>query len=434
MSIYSALQTGVSGLFANATSVARISENIANANTNGYKRSFAQMVTSTASNVGHLAPSGVQAVVGSDIETSGALSLSGSQTDLAVNGEGFFIVSKNPNDPVQTNYMLTRAGAFAPDKDGNLVNAAGYYLAGYRYADDGTLGAVDRNSVTQLQTINTASIDQQAAPTTRMSLAGNLPAQETGQAEPGAPFISSGTFHSALGVADRLQFQWQPGAQDNTWTATVRASDGTEYGSVDVAFTDTGPGTGTPAAYGNVQNLAAAPAAFAFDPATGTATLTVDNGTTPQQIEIAFGAPGETGGLTQFSGDFTPQEITADGSSPGSLLRTEMDERGNMYGVFDNGQRRALFQIPLGLVTNPDGLVRADGNAYRLSRESGDLTINEARTGATGSIEQNMLEASNVEIAQELTDLIRTQRAYSSNAKIITTMDEMLDETTRLKR
>ena len=116
------------------------------------------------------------------------------------------------------------------------------------------------------------------------------------------------------------------------------------------------------------------------------------------------------------------------------LVRTEIDERGDVYGVFNNGSRKPLYNIPLAEVANPDGLLAADGNAYALSRSSGKFSLNQAGQGSAGTLTAGALESSNVEVAQELTDLIRTQRAYSSNAKIVTTVDEMLQETTNLKR
>ena len=128
MSISSALQTGVSGLRANSKAVGSISENIANSNTVGYRRGFAQMVTTTASGGSAEGVLSVEAVKQVDIATAGGLISTNSPTDLAIGGNGFFAVSLNPNDKVQTNYMLTRAGSFLPDEQGNLKNAAGYFL------------------------------------------------------------------------------------------------------------------------------------------------------------------------------------------------------------------------------------------------------------------------------------------------------------------
>lgn len=432
MGIATAMNTGVAGLKANSDKTGAISENIANANTVGYKRSFADMVTTRAG--GESAAAGVEAVRRNEISRGGTPIATNSVTDLSISGDGFFVVSKNPNDPLESNYMLTRAGSFKPDADGNLRNAAGYYLAGYPYQDDGTIGVVDPNGFGGLRTVNTGDADLQAQQTTEVSVSGNLPAQETGLATPGSPFIASKSVFNPLGGSERVQLSWQPGTAANEWTLTMSDGNGTDYGSVDVAFNDSGPNAGSPQTWSGVVNLATAPANFAFDTTTGVAELTLDNGATPQVIDISLGAPDSLDGITQFNGDFTPQKFDIDGASVAGLSRTEIDENGDVIGVFENGIRRSLFQVPVGMVTNPDGLIREDGNAFRVSRESGDFAIQQAGSGDAGDIESNSLEGSNVDIATELTDLIATQRAYSSNATIVRTADEMLAETTQLKR
>ncbi|MGC9370103.1 MAG: flagellar hook protein FlgE [Paracoccaceae bacterium] len=434
MSISNAMQTGVSGLQANSTKVGRISDNIANANTDGYRRTFAQMVTSTSSTATGIAPLGVRAVEGADIAKEGSLRPTSSATDLGISGSGFFVVSKNPNDPLQANYTLTRAGAFLPDKDGNLRNAAGLYLAGFPYDSSGSLGAVNRSGFGDLETVNVGSFTLPGEATTTMSVTGNLPAQETGLATPGSPFISTAQYFTPLGAAEQIQFSWQPSANANQWDLEISDLNGTTYGTVTVDFNDSGALAGTPQAYSNITNTAPAPAGFAFNAATGVATLTINNGAVPQVIDLTIGAPGSFEGITQFAGDYSPPDFEKDGFETGTLLRAEIDERGDVYGIFDNGNRKLLYNIPLAEVTNPNGLLSQDGNAYALARDSGTMQLNTASTGLTGKIVSQSLESSNVEVAQELTDLIQTQRAYSSNAKIITTVDEMLDETMRLKR
>ncbi|WP_341213731.1 flagellar hook-basal body complex protein [uncultured Limimaricola sp.] len=435
MSISYAMQTGVSGLRANSTAVGRISENIANANTDGYRRSFVQMVTtSTLSDSAGISPSGVRAAQGADVKTGGAVRATGNSTDLAIGGSGFFVVSKEPNETDESAFMLTRAGSFLPDENGDLRNAAGYYLTGFPYDQTRSLGVIDRNQFGDLKTVNLGSLSQTGSPTEQMTVSGNIPAQQTGLAEAGEPFLSSAEYYSPLGEAERLQFSWQPTTTPSQWTLRMSGSDGASYGNITVDFHDSGPLAGAPLAYSAATSTATAPAAFAFDPATGTATLTVDNGTEPQVIEVQLGAPDEHTGMTQFAGDYSALKIGADGAESGVLVRTEIDEKGDVYGVFNNGSRKPLYNIPLAEVANPDGLLAGDGNAYALSRSSGKFSLNQASAGSAGSLTAGALESSNVEIAQELTDLISTQRAYSSNAKIVTTVDEMLDETMRLKR
>jgi flagellar hook protein FlgE len=209
--------------------------------------------------------------------------------------------------------------------------------------------------------------------------------------------------------------------------------DSNPLGSFDVTFSDSGTTAGAPSAYSNVVSTATAPAAFSMDTTTGVVQLTLNNGSTPQTLDLSFGALGEFTGITQFSGDFS-QSYDRDGSSLGALVRTEFDDAGTIYGVFDNGNRRPLYEVPLGVVDNPNGLGERAGNAYQTSVNSGSFQALTATGGRVGVINARALESSNVDIAQEMTDLIRYQRAFSTNASVVTTVDEMMEETTRLKR
>lgn len=433
MSISSALQTGVSGLQANSKAVGSISENIANANTVGYRRGFAHMVTTTASGGNGEGVLSVSAVDELDISTSGGLISTTSSTDLAIGGSGFFAVSLNPNETVQTNYMLTRAGSFLPDENGDLVNAAGYYLAGFPYGLDGTIGSVDRSSFDQMETVNVGNFDISAGVTSTISAFGNLPSQDTGLVTPGAPFTTSSELFTPLGDSERISFSWAPSATANTWDLSIEDQNGDPLGSVTVAFNDSGTSAGSPLSYTGITSTATAPAAFAFDAATGVATITLNNGTTPQTLELELGEPGSFDGITQFAGDFS-LSFDRDGSSVGELVRSEITDDGTLYGIFDNGMRRALYEIPVAVVANPNGLIEVKGNAYTLSRETGSFSALVANSSTVGSINAGALEAANVDIAQEMTDLIKAQRAFSTNAKIITTVDELMEETTQLKR
>ncbi|MBM2575682.1 flagellar hook-basal body complex protein [Jannaschia sp. Os4] len=436
MSISNAMQASVSGLRANAAAAGNVSSNIANANTDGYRRTFSQFVTSTVSVSGfaQVPPGGVRAVQTADVDVDGQLRATQRATDLGISGPGFFVVSENPDDPDLSGYQLTRAGSFRVDSDGNLRNAAGLYLAGFRHDGGKGLGVVDRNGFGDLATVNIGSQSTPGSPTATVGLAGNLPSQDTGHAVPGDPYLTTASIFDPLGATHRLNFSWQPGTAANEWTLSFGDEAGVAYGSVDVAFHDSGPMAGTPMTYSNVVSTAPAPASFAFDGTTGEATLGIDNGAAPQTLAVTLGAPGTLDGITQFAGSYTPLSVEADGTSSGALSRTEFGDDGTLYGVFDNGLRRALYEVPLATVPNANGLRPADGNAYFLSRSSGDVTLSTAGTGAAGSITSGALEGSTVELAEELTRLIQIQRAYSSNAKIVTTVDEMLDETVRIKR
>jgi flagellar hook protein FlgE len=422
MSITSALQIGVSGLQANSNRVENISSNIANASTVGYRRTFSEFVTQNTGS----SQAGVLTEVRASISTNGNLQNTGRAADLAVEGAGFFVVSRTPNDPVESNYYLTRAGSFTPDQDGNLRNTAGYYLSGFPVDETGATGAVSGGDYGDLSTVNVSSYQMEGSPSSQITMSGNVPAQETGLATPGDPFASSVRYVNQLGGAEELTLSWQPGSTGSEWTVSITDADGTSYGSATVAFNDSGPNAGSPASYVS--------GGLPIDPATGVISLTINNGTTPQALDISLGAPGSFDGMTQFAGDYTPPSYTGDGTETGSLVRAEMSDTGVLYGVFSNGERRAIFEVPLANVTNPDQLRSVAGNAYIATRDSGAVSMSSALTNGVGAVVSGVLEGSNVDIAQELTDLIQTQRAYASSAKIITTSDEMLDETLRIKR
>ncbi|MFC4669502.1 flagellar hook protein FlgE [Seohaeicola nanhaiensis] len=436
MSISSAMQTGVAGLLANSSAVSTISTNIANANTDGYRRSFSQMVTS-ASSTGAGGHAGVRAVSRQNVALDGSARTTGVDSDMAISGTGFFVVSRAPNDPVSSNYAFTRAGSFSPDADGNLKNAAGLYLAGFRYDDNGSLGTIDRSQFSDLQTVNVGDVKIPGKATTSMTLMGNLSSQMTGptsqMALDGETIITSEKYYTPLGASESAQFTWTPSTTPNVWTLAISAN-GADLGTVDVEFNDSGPNVGTPLAYTNVTSLATAPAAFAFDTSTGVATLTIDNASVPQVIDLTIGAPNQGKGMMQLAGTGVDIEADIDGYGTGEMVRFEIDDQGNLYGIFDNGARHIMYHIPLAEVPNPDGLNMVDGNAYLMTQASGSFKLLGPGTGSTGTITTGSLESSNVELAEELTRLIQTQRAYSSNAKIITTVDEMMEETTRLKR
>lgn len=430
MSILNAMQAGVSGLKANATAVALIGENIANTATVGYKRSFAQMVTVSSGDT-----AGVHAKDGTTIAQAGNNLMTQRVTDLAIEGKGFFVVSKNPNDPSPANYMLTRAGSFTVDARGNLVNDAGYYLAGYAYGADGDVGAVDRRSYGSLRTINLSDVELSAAASTTATISGNLPAGATGTGGTQGPFVSTVSYYTALGAEKHVTLTWTPSALvENQWQLEVSDRAGTVYGQVVVDFHDSGASPAAPSGYAGTADAGLVPpAAFAVD-ADGNIALTINDAAVPQALTISLGARGTYGGVTQFAGDYEPQKVTVDGSEVSSMSSTEIDGAGTVWVVFENGIRKPLYEVPVATVMNPEGLEAVTGNAYRLTFASGEVMLNVAGNLGAGNILSGTLENSNVDLAQEMTDLIMVQRAYSSNAKIVTTADELLQEANNLKR
>jgi len=436
MSIYSAMNSGVSGLAAQSAKFGAISDNISNSSTVGYKRSgvqFATLVT-TSSAPGTYSAGGVVADLRTEVSRQGHVTTSTSATDMAISGRGFFVVAdRSAAEAGQTqNHLLTRSGSFRVDENGNLRNAAGYFLQGWRLNDRGALGTPgpSRTDFNNLQTVNLASITGLARATTRIDFAANLPAGSTGRTS--QPFSTTVDYFSPLGFTEKLSMEWQPGTTPNQWTLNFRDGDNAALGQVTLRFysgTETGADTGPAGSLRDIQAVAGS-APTAVDTDRGTVTVTIDN----QPITVFLGRPGETDGLTQWGDEYVPTKINKDGAGYAPLERVEVGDDGVMTAIYRNGLRQAVYRIPLADVTNPDGLRRMDGNAFKVSRESGDYYLWDAQSGTAGTISGSALEASNVDIAEELTSIIETQRAYSSNAKIIQTADEMLDEVSRLMR
>lgn len=431
MSIFSAMNSGVSGLAAQSAKFGAISDNISNSSTVGYKRSgvqFATLVTAQAT-PGSYSAGGVTADIRTEVSRQGLVQRTVTSTDVAIAGRGFFVVANKPlEDSNPSQYSLTRAGSFRPDENGNLRNTAGFYLQGWRLDDQGNFvgGEPSRTSFEALETVNLANLTGIASRTSRIDYAANLPAARTGVAPPGPPISTAVDYFTPLGDTRRLTLEWQPSATANQWTLTVLDDAGASVGTVDVAFNDgsTAAPAGSPATY-------AAAGGATIDPATGILQVTVDGF---QTIDITLGPVNTQGNLTQFGDIYEPRKINKDGAGFASLERVEVGEDGIMTAVYRNGLRQAVYRLPLADVTNPDGLTRTDGNTFLISRESGSFYLWDANTGSAGTVEGSALELSNVDIAEELTSIIETQRAYSSNAKIIQTADEMLDEITRLTR
>ena len=218
-----------------------------------------------------------------------------------------------------------------------------------------------------------------------------------------------------------------PGApgSSNTWnmTLTDSASGGATIGEYEIVFDDTRGSGGTIA---NVTTISGG----AYDPVTGDFQVAVAGG----PIDVNIGAVGSGAGLSQLSDSFAPTSISKDGSPVGNLISVDIDANGFVRANFDIGITRTIYQIPLIDLSNPNGLIAEDNQIYRTSSDSGTIFLWDAADGPTGDIVSFALEESATDVAGELTQLIQTQRAYSSNAKVIQTVDEMLQETTNIKR
>lgn len=452
MSISSSLNAGVAGLAANSTRLATISDNIANSGTYGYKRAtadFESMVLTQARSSGTYSAGGVRASSGRLIDQRGSLIGTSNAMDIAISGRGFLPVANTSalaNGLGDQPLTMTSTGSFHTDKDGVLRTDSGLVLLGWAALADGTIPVNARDTVTGLQPVVINANQTAGDPTTAMNWGINLPASETADTAGGKTLTSSIEYFGNLGNSNTLQVSFTPtipaagSPNSNQWTMTIKDSATTTdpYG-IDVGvvgqytldFDNTGTNGGT---LSNVTTIHGP----VWDSTEGTLNFT--NATNfaladgLQDITITIGKQGDTNGLTQLASDFAPTSISKDGSPVGNLTSVEIDENGFIKATYDTGFIRTVYQVPLVDVANINGLTALDNQTFQVSSTSGSFYLWDAGDGPTGAVEGYAREGSAVDLAQELTNLIQTQRAYSSNAKVIQTVDEMLQETTNIKR
>ncbi|MFT4149356.1 MAG: flagellar hook-basal body complex protein [Paracoccaceae bacterium] len=433
MTISSSLNAGVAGLNANASKLATISDNIANSSTYGYKRAetdFHSVVTSSGSSSTYSA-GGVRTTSLRLIDERGPLIGTSSATDIAVNGSGFIPVTTiSAVDSSSGSYPVTLAttGSFYPDEDGILRTATGEVLLGWPAAADGSIGSYPRDSLSALKPVNVTANQYAANPTTTASISANLPATWTAAGASNDPIEIPVEYFDNLGNSQTMTVTFTPdvpaSGSSNAWTMTVTDGvSGSVVGEYTLTFDATQGSGGTLASVATVSG-------GAYDATTGTMDIGVAGGT----IALTIGKPGSNSGLTQLSDSYYPGTVTKNGSAVGSLVSVAFDESGKLYATYDQGFSRCIWQVPVVDVANTNGLIALDNQTYRMTPASGSFYLWDAGTGPTGTISGYSREESSTDVATELTQLIQTQRAYSSNAKVIQTVDEMLQETTNLKR
>ena len=433
MTISSSLNAGVAGLQANATRLASISDNIANSSTYGYKRvqtDFHSMVIS--SHGGTYSAGGVRATTQRLIDQRGPLVSTNNATDLAVRGRGFLPVAQGSDVNVgngDSQMLLTSTGSFRTDSDGYLRSTSGLVLLGWPAQADGTIPTYPRDTADGLEPVQINVNQFSGEPTTSMSLGVNLPATATNAGATGDTQELSVEYYDNLGISESINISFAPTVpgtgSSNEWTMTMTDSvnPGTVIGEYTLTFADSRTAGGTLASVATLSG-------GAYDVATGQLIVNVAGG----PIEIDIGVIGETDGLTQLSDSFAPVSISKDGSPVGNMTSVEVDANGYVHAYFDTGITRTVYQIPLVDLPNPNGMVALDHQTYQPSVDSGTFFLWDASDGPTGDIVSFALEESSTDVAGELTSMIQTQRAYSSNAKVIQTVDEMLQETTNIKR
>ena len=419
MSITSSLNAGVAGLNANAARLATISDNIANSGTYGYRRAqteFEALVIGGAR--GGYVAGGVRASAMRLVDQGGALVGTTNALDLAISGGGMLPVRDvSTLQTGETSLLLAPTGSFMRDADGYIRTENGLLLLGWPANNDGTMPGYPRDSAAGLQPIRIDATQRSSDPTTEVTLALNLPAAATEAGATSDPISLSVEYFGNLGNSENFSVTFTPvvpatGSSDR-WTMTIRDSGqgNAVIGTYTLTFSTAASTGGTLASVTTVTGPA-------FDALTGSIALPASSGT----IDFQIGRPGTSEGLTQLASDFSLVSIDRDGSPPGSYVGVEVDEQGFVIATYDTGVRKRLYQIPLVAVPNQNGLEAVGRQAFTLSPDAGAFMLWDAGTGPTGTIQGFTRETSATDVAAELTALIQTQRAYSSNAKVVTTV------------
>lgn len=479
--------SGVSGLRAHQLKMDVIGNNIANVNTVGFKgqrATFQEVFSQTIKGAGspQLGRGGTnpqQIGLGislSSIDTfhvRGAVQRTDNNTDLAINGDGFFILS-NSNDFLSRAY--TRAGNFTLDEDGNLVASNGYRVLGYMEDEAKNTGSdkpVLKGTMEGLVISKSKSFPAMA--TDKATFTGNLnnnltklkdtdtitytpkgtdnPIAEL-EFPPGVEYReTTSTFYDSLGGQHNIKFIFVRGLQsegtggggDSEWGVIVQNLEtGTYYGKNGATVDTSNELTitsfdGTPSAIREATDIAdmAVPILFKSDGTLATDPAYVrnlnlkilgKNGSEDFDVKVDLTA------LTAFSNESSASVATKSGYKQGYLDTFSIGPTGEIYGIFTNGQSRVIGQVALAAFKNPSGLEKTSENMYQVTPNSGDAIYGLPGSSGLGALNPGTLEMSNVDISREFTEMISTQRGFQANSRIITTSDEMLQELVNMKR
>jgi flagellar hook protein FlgE len=434
MSLLTSMSSGTTGLASASSELSVVSDNIANSNTVGFKSGRAAFEDALAQSVvGGLGQIGLgsrlQAV--QRLLTQGALSNTGVTTDLALQGQGFFVVHGTAADG-RVGTFYTRAGQFTVDRDGYLTNLDGLRVQGYPADAAGALQPMVGDLL-----VGTASSQPRA--TALVTVRGNLAADAALSpawvpADPAgtSSFSTSATVYDSLGKSYAVQIYFSHATNappaGSTWDYHAMV-DGAAVGGV--AGTPTEIGRGTLAYDSQGRLVSNTPAAgFSFTPV---------GAVSPQALTFDFGdatSAGGTGlgGFTQFAGVSSASFVGQDGWASGVLNGIQFDKTGMIQGLFSNGQTRALGEVAVAQAPAADQMERVGGNLYVETRASGQLVAGTAGQGGRGFISAGALEQSNVDIAEQFVRMIAAQRAFEANSKTITTADQLLSELIAMKR
>ena len=419
MSLMNAMYTGVSGLDAESGALGVIGNNVANTNTIGFKESRAifENVMGAAAGSPNGIGSGVQMSQSQQIFTEGALESTGNPTDVALSGDGFFVVQGAVGGT--TGDFYTRAGQSSLNSNGTLVNPAGLAFQGYAMLPGGQLS-------TQLGPITLQNTALPPKTTANLTVTANLDATATPPALPWDPqnpsttsnFATSMNVYDSLGNAHQVQVDFV-NTGPNSWTYHMLANGGEVQGGTAGQNVEIGSGTVQFNSNGSLQSVTPTGGSVSF------------NGASAQNLTVNLGSQTATGGTgldgtTQFGNPSAVASQSQDGYASGSLSGVQIGSDGTVSGVYTNGQSIAVAQLAVAKFQSNDGLSDAGQNVWEATTQSGAAALGAAGSGGRGSLASGSLEQSNVDISSQFVDLIAHQQGFQANSKTIQTADQML--------
>lgn len=454
-----ALFSGVAGLKNHQTRMDVIGNNISNVNTYGFKTgraTFQDMISQTLSgaarpeeNRGGVNPKqvGLGMTIASidKIFTQGSLQTTGNQTDLAISGDGFFVLSDGDRN------FYTRAGAFGLDRDGTLVNPGnGLKVQGWMSTRNQEGEMVVNSSGTTEDLVIPIYGKVDARETSNIKYKCNLdsrvpelPANATGRMRSSAGITTNIDAYDNQGNTHRLSLVfWKTGP--NQWTASGAITDTTIPLTLDVPAGAAQENNANPSSRINLRFSPDGKLISVGDEGTPdevnqgallvNASYRVAGDPAIRNIQLNLGSAGLLEGITQFASPSTTKAVEQDGYNMGYMESFNIDNSGVITGVYSNGTKQTVGQVAMSVFTNPQGLTATGDNLFEVSNNSGMPNTGEANQGGRGKVVAGTLEMSNVDLSDQFTDMIITQRGFQANSRSITTSDQMLQELLNLKR
>lgn len=445
-SILNGLFAGRSGLSSHGTAISVVSDNIANASTTGYKTSRAEFADLVAGGqaAGTIIGSGSKLAGVTAVQEQGTLEFTSRGLDLAIDGEGYFVVAQGANR------FYTRAGNFGRDEGGILVNQDGFAVLGYPVGGSGALEPLNLNTVSQSSVstgnltisgnvdASSATISSASIPTVTLAGAASPSTTTYAQLSAVAEFSTVVTVFDSLGASHDITFFYFH-TQSTTPQWTVRG-----YVNSEDVDTATPPPTGIPRQITTGTTGTVTTGTFNMGFTTNGTRVTSGTGSLPTNgVDLAASIPWNNGSsagainiamdpFTQFSSASNILSISQDGQGVGAVTKVDIQKNGDVFAILDNGQSSLIGTIGLAIFSNPDGLTRLGNNLLQKTPASGEPIYGEAQTGKFGTIQAGTLELSTVDIANEFVKLITLQRAFQANSRIITTISSLLNDIIQL--